>query len=198
MVAKEPQTVQSHDDQDEVEGSEESEVELKIDLRTERAAIQKYLETRINEFDAQTNYGPGEGTTITAMDLGFEFSQGGWVALIFDTRDDAEPDGQWTTFLDEENLFYSATDWPALADAMFEGESVEVTFVDGTTKSISDDWEELIVAIGEMLKDLLLEAKSSGLFKKLPKAPKCYIGVEDFEGNYGWPQYEQRETEGLL
>ena len=197
-VTEAPQTVQTGVSSDDEEESENREIDLKLDLRVEKVNIQKYLKSRVAAFDPETNYGPGDGQTISAIDVGYDCSQGGWVTVIFDTRDAPEPDGQWTTFLDEENLYYSDSDWAGLAEAIWEDQSVVVTRLDGIEQTVSEDTDVISELLGEMLKELLFEARTSGLLGKLPTAEKCYLGVEDFNGVFGWPEYEQRDAEGLL
>jgi hypothetical protein len=47
-----------------------------------------------------------------------------------------------------------------------------------------------------MLKALLLEARDAGVFKNLPTAKQCHLGVEEHDGRYGWPMYEDRGKKG--
>jgi hypothetical protein len=198
-VAELPQSLLAVNAQpDDAEEDGDREIERKLDLRAEKAAIQEYIASRVAGFDPETNYGPGEGQTISAIDLGYDFVQGGWVALIFDTRDESEPDGSWTTFLDDDNLLYRS--WPELADAIFDEQAVTVTLLDGTQRNFSgsDDLDTAGELLGQLMHDLLLEARDTGLLGTLPTAEKCYLGVEDFNGAYGWPDYEKRESEGRL
>ena len=49
------------------------------------------------------NLGPGgPGDPIRLITLGYYAEQGGYAALILDTRTDAEVDGEWTLHLEEE------------------------------------------------------------------------------------------------
>ena len=43
-----------------------------------------------------------------------------------------------------------------------------------------------------MLWHTLVDARKKGLFKKLPLAKGCLMGVEEQDGYYGWPQYKGR------
>ena len=89
----------------------ESEDAGTLDLAAEYAAITELLKARVAAFDSETNYGPGEGSTVSSIDLGFDFAQTGWVAVVFDTRPNAMPDGNWTNYLDEDRLL-SRPQWP--------------------------------------------------------------------------------------
>ena len=52
--------------------------------------------------------------------------------------------------------------------------------------------------IGEALKHVLLTAREEGVFNPLPKADRCELGVENLEGYYGWPDYEDRGRENMV
>jgi len=168
-----------------------------IDLRKEYAAMLELLKTRVAAFDPKANFGPGEGETVSSIEVAYDFSQGGWVTVVFDTRPEVEPDGEWTLFLDEEQLEYR-DHWPACAEALFEGGEVTVILRDGQQRTLSGDGDELGELLGITLKEALLDAKTSGVFDSLPRSPACYLGVEDLQGSYGWPAYEDREAEGRL
>jgi hypothetical protein len=57
---------------------------------------------------------------------------------------------------------------------------------------------ELAIPLGEMLKAVLLKACADGVFASLPRATNCELGVEHFDGGYGWPMYEARGQENLV
>jgi len=52
--------------------------------------------------------------------------------------------------------------------------------------------------VGDTMKHALLTARDQGWFKQLPKAERCELGVENMEGFYGWPIYEDRGKENLV
>ena len=37
--------------------------------------------------------------------LGFQCDQDGWICLVFDTRPNAEPDGEWNSYIKKPNVF---------------------------------------------------------------------------------------------
>lgn len=199
-VAEQPQTYETGEaPPEEVEQEETAELELTLDLREERTAIQEYIESRVAGFDAESNYGPGEGDLISAMTLGYDFAQGAWVAMIFDTREVSDQDGEWTTFLHEGSLLFREK-WPFLCEALCEDQEVVVTKLDGTTQTFSgpDDADNVSNLLGELMLSLIREARTKGLLGTLPTAEKCYLSVEDFNGGWGWPEYEKRESDGRL
>src|SRR5262245_50507284 len=56
---------------------------------------------------------------------------------------------------------------------------------------------QLATAVGEMLRGVLLKARGEGVFAGLPKASRCEPGVEEQDGDYGWPAYESRGADNL-
>ena len=67
----------------------------KLDFQKDFNDVYAYIVRRVTTFDPLTNKGPGDSGPITQIDAGFGFEQSGWVALVFDRRSDAEPDGEW-------------------------------------------------------------------------------------------------------
>ncbi|WP_147866002.1 hypothetical protein [Stieleria maiorica] len=197
-----PQTVQS--DAAEFEDDEEDEFELvtSIDLREEKKRIRAYIEQRVAGYADQENFGPGEPTDpIGLITLGFYAEQTGYIALVFDTRPDAEVDGSWTTFIDDDlNVFY-VTEWCGLYAAIVEEQTVTMTDHLGREHIIRDNEisdEDLNALFGEMLTALMHELRDDGTFAKLPLRPDAFLVIEEFDGRYFWPTYETRKTEGAI
>jgi hypothetical protein len=170
---------------------------MKIDLQADAKKIYAYLKQRVKDYPIYINAGPGEDADpISQITLGYEFSQGGWVALVFDTRPDGSPDGEWNSYIEENSLEFPH--WEQAVDALFDdGEVIELTLPGGKKKKFGED-DELAEPIGEMLKDLLLQARQDKLFAKLPLADKSSMGVEHHDGAYGWPAYEKRYKDGRV
>ena len=186
---------------------------MDLDLRKFVAPVAAQIAQRVSEFDASNNDGPGEsGEPIQQITLGFQFDQAAWVALVFDTRPDADPsyDGQWQAHIEENVLECDVEPWMEAYEALFndEAQPVAVTAVDGTTSTIGphaeseedDESEERLTArlaevFGSVLRDSLLSARDDGVFANLPVAPDCVLRVDDHEGSYGWPDFENRGTE---
>jgi hypothetical protein len=134
---------------------------------------------------------------VGRIDFGFEFGQGNELWLIFDTRSDAEPDGQWTTQVGMVKSL-KRPDWPIWHE-LPESEIVYFIDADGKKINVMNNPDKTICKIvGDAMKRALLAARESGLFEKLPKAPRCEMGVENMEGFYGWPKYEERGKENLV
>lgn len=170
---------------------------LSLDLRKESAAISRFIAKRVDRFDSTTNVGPGEGAKVSAVELGFDFEQGGWVALIFDTRQKPDRDGEWNGFLEEETML-QRPEWAELSEALREGKRVAITLMNGRKTSLTHDCEALGEVLYHMLKDTFTDSIHEGAFRSLPRRSKCYVGVEETEGRFGWPDYDDRDSEGTV
>lgn len=167
----------------------------RLDLRQDFADIERFIAERVGAFDPASNDGPGEGQRVARIDLGYQFEQAGWVALVFDTRADAEPDGSWNAHI-AGNLLKRPR-WLAAAGSN-EEEPVAFVLPDGTKREVpSGKAEEFAAILGDLLRDVLLKARADGVFAALPKAPRCELGVEEHDGAYGWPVDEERGRENL-
>src|SRR5438045_194333 len=60
-------------------------------------AIRGYLESRVKSFAAA-------GEAVSAIEIGYEVSQSGWVFVHADLREQHERDGEWTGALDDGKL----------------------------------------------------------------------------------------------
>jgi hypothetical protein len=162
----------------------------RLDLRKDSADILAFISERVRSFDPKTNDGPGKGRRVTRIDVGYSCDQAGWVALIFDTRRAAEPDGEWNSHI-EGNLL-ERPEWLAAFEAL-GGESLLVVLPDGKERKLRrGSYEALTTILGDFLKSVLLKAREDGIFADLPKAARCELGVEEHDGGYGWPVYEER------
>ena len=131
-----------------------------------------------------------------SLTLGYQVSQAGWVALVFDTRPDAEPDGEWQSYIEENRLEFPS--WLEAVDALWDdGELIELVLPNGKRKKLGED-DDLAEPIGEMLKGVLLLARKDKCFDDLPLAKKSSMGIEDHDGAYGWPDYDKRFKDGRL
>ncbi|MEZ6141483.1 MAG: ankyrin repeat domain-containing protein [Zavarzinella sp.] len=170
---------------------------LKLDLRKDYDQIYKLVVKRVQKYNPRMNVGTGDESSLVHMiELGYQCDQAGWVALIFDTRPDAAPDGEWTASIGE-NLF-ERRHWHEAYQAIQDG-PVQISLPDGTQCEIgATEYESFTEKIGEMLKNLLLKARTDGVFESLPKAIQCHLGVEAIDGSYGWPAYEDRGKDDLV
>ena len=122
---------------------------MKLDLRQFITPIVKQIELRVCDFNLATNVSPDEtGDTIHQIVLGFQFDQAAWVALVFDTRPDADPvyDGEWQSTIEENTLDCDVGQRMEAYEEIFENESnVTFTTVDGKTVKVGpykDDDED--------------------------------------------------------
>ncbi len=169
--------------------------ETVLDLQKDSADIHAYVVERVSSFNPKTNKGPGGPGPITRVDVGFDFEQGGWVALIFDTRPGAEPDGEWNGSIEGNSL--ALPHWPAAVEVN-EAKTLKVVLPHGVERKLrAGSSETLAKLLGEMLKGVLLKARDEGVFERLPKATRCELGVEEQNGAYGWPVYKARGKENL-
>lgn len=137
---------------------------------------------------------------MTRVDVGYDTDQSAWVVVVFDTRPGAEPDGHWTLHIEGNKLprphWLEANEW-------LRESPLSLVLPDGTREEIPavGPWGVrygwLAVALGEMLRAVLLRVRADGVFVGLTKAADCELGVEHLNGAYGWPAYEDRGEENL-
>jgi hypothetical protein len=167
----------------------------RLDLRKDFADVYAFIADRVRSFDPAANDGPGEGGPVTRIDLGFGLYQSGWVCLVFDTRPDAEPDGEWNEYIEETVL--ERPRWAKACNAVEEG-PLTLILPDGTRRELpAGATEQLVTALGDMLRAVLLKARADGVFAGLSKAARCELGVEEQDGDYGRPDYEKRGRDNL-
>ena len=181
---------------------------MKLDLRKDYKSILKHVKKRIRDYAVYVNSGPGEDEDPVAnITLGFAFDQSGWIAHVFDTRSGAGSkgeDGEWQCYIEEVEQdfqhWFDAVD-PIHEATAFDGDAdpLVITLHNGkkvTLKSYDD--ERIAEYIASMLWKVLVDARNSGLFAKLPLAKRCLIGVSEQDGIYGWPHYEDRIKLGCV
>ena len=165
-----------------------------VDLRQELPELMEYVKRRVDEHVAKSQ--TKKLKPVKMIELGFELGQDNWVALVFDTRPDAEPDGEWSRGINR--ILLRRPKWPILHKLP---DDAKMFFIDLSGKKIdvSDDGDEdACDVVGETLKHLLLTAREQRVFDKLLKADRCELGVEHLDGCYGWPDYEDRGKENLV
>jgi hypothetical protein len=167
----------------------------RLDLRNDAADFAAFVARRVKAFDPARNPGPGKGKRVSRIDVGFGVDYGGWACLVFDTRRSPEPDGEWNEYIEETVL--ERPRWAKACDAVEAG-SLTLVLPDGGKEELkAGATDRLIAAIGDMLRGVLLRARDEGLFAGLPRAGRCELGVEEQDGNYGWPAYEKRGADNL-
>jgi hypothetical protein len=183
---------------------------MKLDLTKDKAKVLKYIKSRIKNYPQFVNAGPGaDSDPIKFITLGFYAEQGGYAALIFDTRKDADYDGEWTLYLDEHTMldfpkwcdFYEmACDGKPVELVQGNGTSLTVHFADANEDDLIDkkSLKCLNAYFGDMLADVMKELKDDGSWAKLPLAKDAFMMVIDFDENYLWPTYKSRKTKGRI
>jgi hypothetical protein len=165
-----------------------------IDIRKDIPDFDSYLRERIAKDGAGSD-------PVSRIQFGFEFGQTNYVVLVLDRRRGAEPDGEWTQEVDQmfdDKTVLLCPNWPIWGD-LPEDEHVSFIDLSGKEVDVMDNPDELICnIIGEALKQVLVSARSKGVFENLPRLPKCELAVENIEGYYGWPRYEDRGKENLV
>lgn len=167
-----------------------------IDIRNDIPGFLTYIKKRVAEHVAASKK-LKRPKLVSQIDFGFEFGQGNELWLVFDTRPDAEPDGQWTLQLDKVKPL-KRPKWPIWHE-LAKGEQVFFIDIDGKEMNVMSNPDKKICKIvGEAMKHALIEARDKGLFKPLSKTENCQMGVENMEGFYGWPKYKDRGKDNLV
>lgn len=166
---------------------------MRLDLRRDFTDIYAHLTTIVRGFRPDGGNVLGEPGPVRMVEVGYEYSQSGWVVVVFDMRPDAEPDGEWTSQIEGNEL--ERPHWVEAGEAIGDG-PINVIQMDGTEVELPTD-TELAALLGEVVKAVLLKARADGVFANLPKATGCELGVEHLSGAYGWPIYEERGQANL-
>lgn len=167
---------------------------MKIDLRKDRQRIQSYVDKRIRDYPTYVNCGPGhDEDPVQMVVLAFNGTQGCWATLIFDTRPDADYDGEYTQFL-EDYIMLDFPNWSIAYELFRKDKAPTIVTADGRVAEADDP----CCSIGNMLSDLLLENKENGNLSNLPLAKDAFMMVVEFDEKYLWPNYASRKTEGRI
>jgi hypothetical protein len=164
-----------------------------LDLRHEFEEIYAHVADRVRNFNPASNDGPGEPGPVKMIEVGFEYSQATWFVVVFDTRPDAEPDGEWNSHIEGNEVERPL--WLEAGEANMD-EPITLVQLDGTGKVLPAG-TELAEPLGELIKAVLLKARADGVFAVLSKSPGCELGVEHHEGHYGWPAYDDRGKDNI-
>jgi hypothetical protein len=162
-----------------------------LDLRRDFEEIYTHIADCVRKFNPAGDNVLGGPGPVKMVEVGFEYSQAGWLVVVFDTRPKAEPDGEWTSLIEGNEL-----ERPHWLEAGETDGPIALIQLDGT-KAEFPEGEELAEPLGEVVKAAVLKARADGVFAGLPKAPGCELGVEHFGGAYGWPEYEARGQDNL-
>lgn len=167
-----------------------------VDIRKDVPDFLAYIRERVANHVAASKKSK-KSEPVTRIDFGFEFGQGNELWLVFDTRPDAEPDGQWTMQCGKIREL-KRPDWPIWHE-LPDDEIVYFINLKGKKVNVMDNPDEQICEIvGDAMKHALLTARDEGAFNSLTRAERCELGVENMEGFYGWPIYENRGKDNLV
>src|SRR4051812_16851853 len=83
-----------------VAGIRQTEGSMIIDIREDVPELLDYVRRRVDEHVAKAAK-VKKLPPVKMIEFGFEFGQANWVALVFDTRPNAKPDGEWTREIDD-------------------------------------------------------------------------------------------------
>jgi ankyrin repeat protein len=167
---------------------------VRVDLVRHAKKVREYIANRVREQNKESPDAP-----VKIIELGFDYSHGGFVALFFDTRPNAAPDGEWTVHIEGSEL--DIPQWNTAAEALGDM-PVHLILPGGEKRTVPADDKEFndeafAALIGNMLKSVLLSARAEGVFAQLCKAVGCELAIEELEGHYAWPHYEDRGKENL-
>lgn len=162
-------------------------IELVLDLEKDAQTVLEYIKKRIEIFHDSENFGPGgDNDRIRQITLGYQFDQAGWFALVFDTRVDAEFDGEWTGHIQENCI--DQDHWYEIFDKLYEFKKpVTLKDINGNLIKI-DEYNDKKIAtyFGDMLKQVIIKVIESGYFTSLPLTNKIRITVEEQSQGYYW------------
>ena len=114
-----------------------------------------------------------------------------------DTGRAHDRDGEWTTSIkDDKCIKYDH--WIEAIEASFEGEAFTVIKYDGSKFEVPFDEAEpeeesedpFVQAVGEMILGVRKSAKVDGVFSQLEHFGPVQLDIEDFNGGWGWPEYD--------
>ncbi|HEX3314744.1 MAG TPA: hypothetical protein VHR72_07610 [Gemmataceae bacterium] len=165
-----------------------------LDLERDFTEILAHLIDVARSFDPSSANVLGESGLVRIVEVGFEYEQSGWLVVVFDTRPNAEPDGEWTARIEGNQL--ARPHWLEAGEALCDG-SLSVVRANGKKGRLSAG-TELAEILGEVVEEAVLKARELGAFAGLPMAAGCELGIEHFGGAYGWPAYEERGHENRI
>jgi hypothetical protein len=174
---------------------------MKINLQSDQRKLRRYIEQRIRNYPKYENLGPGEDDDpIGLITAGFYAEQSGYVSLIFDTRKDAEVDGEWTGYIENDTNILEFPKWLAAYDAICDDKKVFVTRHDGLETTLQDfDGDEGVNRVfGEMIVDTMVRLRDDGTLSQLPLTPKAFMVVEEFDDRFFWPPYNSPKAKGRI
>ena len=162
-----------------------------VDLREDANTFRQELEAAIESIVAS------KPSCLSAIEIGYSCDQSGWIFIHPDERPAHQRDGEWTTSIEDEKLI-KYDHWIEAIEASFEGKAFTVIKYDGSKFEVAFDEDEpeqdsedpFVKAVGEMILEVLRAAKVDGVFSQLKPFGSVQLDIEDFNGGWGWPEYD--------
>lgn len=172
---------------------------MRVELAKDQKKVRRYIQQRIKEYPDYVNEGPGrDEAPIQLVTLGYYLEQTGYFALVFDTRPDADSDGEWTLHLHDDVTLLHFPKWCSLIRAFYNDKPINLVLPHGGSCEITrktHTHESIAEIFGEMLRDTMIALCNEGALESLPLADDAFLIVEEFDGRWGWPKtYETRKS----
>ena len=171
---------------------------MKLDLAKDQRKIRRYIKQRIKEYPVYVNNGPGDDEDqIQLVTMGYYLEQTGYFALVFDTRPDADSDGEWTLYIDDGVTMLHFPKWCSMLEAWYEGTPIDLVLPNGKSRRVtrkSHTHETIAQIFGEMLRDTMISLRDEGALASLPLSDDAFLIVDEFDGHWSWPEtYKARK-----
>lgn len=163
-----------------------------VDLREDAKVFRRELEAAVE------NIVNSKPSCLSAIEIGYSCDQSGWIFIHADERPVHERDGEWTSYIEDDQCI-QYEHWIEAIEASFEGEAFTVIKYDGSKFEVAYDEDELVEesedpfvkAVGEMILEVLMAAKVDGVFSRLEQFGPVQLDIEDFNGGWGWPEFDE-------
>ena len=169
----------------------QSERNMKLDLTKDQRKIRRYIKQRIKEYAVYENNGPGDDEDpIQLVTMGYYLEQTGYFALVFDTRPDADSDGEWTVYIDDDVTMLHFPKWCSMLEAWCEGTPIDLVLPTGKSRRVtrnSHTHETIAQLFGEMLRDTMIALRDEAGLAEGERygSSSCYAESGDFPKGVG-------------
>jgi hypothetical protein len=184
-----------------VDGQRSALITMKLNLKQDAQKIRGFIAKRIADYPVYVNLGPGEDEDpISLVTFGYYVFQTGYFAMVFDTRPDADSDGNWTLHIENDTNVLEFPKWCSAYEKLCDGGSVDVILPNDAPRTLgsSDDEESVAKLFGEMILDIIQGLQKEHAFDVLPLTRNAFFIIEEFDGTWGWPKYEKRKSLGRI
>jgi hypothetical protein len=161
---------------------------LELDLRKDHAAILSHFAAKVKQCSQLEEL--KDRRPVTRIDIRFDLTSEAypriWVEL--DDQPGGDPHaGNSQAILITEGVFKH---WARPCHAVLERKAVKVITPSGA--KVVDSETSLCEAVGGFLVEIMKSLRKGGIFKAVPRAANCYLGVQTNDGEFGWPHYDDR------